>query len=122
MCQTLERSRYLPDAAGWIFRRPPRHRIMVNHRPQDERVVGIQPERNLLAVRALVDVSGRERVDVLVQTPSIALERAIVDVAVANIRIEHVIKRSEGGRLGHRQSGQDDYGQSADAASELQPI
>ena len=65
---------------------------MIDDRPQHERVVGVQPERELLVARRLVDVGGRERRDVAVELRAVGLERAVVDEAVADVQVEDLIE------------------------------
>ena len=43
----LERPGDLPDAVARIHGRPARDRIVIDHRAQDERVVGVHPEGEL---------------------------------------------------------------------------
>ena len=59
---------------------------------QHERVVGVQPERDLLVARQLVHRGGRQLVDVAVELRALRLERAVVDIAVADVEIEQLIE------------------------------
>src|SRR6185503_1121111 len=62
-------------------------------RAKHERVVGIQPERDLLLARPLVDDRRAELVHVAVELGSIALERAVIDVPAANVEVEDLVER-----------------------------
>ena len=51
MRQPLESAGGLADAALRVIGRAARRRVVVDDGPQDERVVGVQPERDLLVAR-----------------------------------------------------------------------
>ena len=65
---------------------------MIDDRLQHDRVVGVQPERELLFARQLVDAAS-PAADEAVEPPAIALQRAVVDVTVADVEIEQLVER-----------------------------
>ena len=95
MRELFECARGLADGALQGIGRTARSRIMIDDRAQDERVIGVQPERDLFVPRQLVGVDVCELVDVPVQPPAVALERAVIDVSAADVGVENEVERPE---------------------------
>src|SRR4051812_39890229 len=70
-------------------------RIVVDHRLQHERVVGVHPERFLLPWRpSLVGRGGHvERGDVAIETAALRFQRSVVDEAVTHVDVEDLVER-----------------------------
>jgi hypothetical protein len=56
------------------------------------RVVAIQPERHLLLRGSRVELDVRQRRDVAIEPPTFTLERAVIDISVAHVRIEYLVE------------------------------
>jgi len=98
--QSLEGAGRLADALGRVFGRAARRGIAVDDGAQHQRVVGIQPEGDLLVFRPRVDVGRLELPDVVVEPAPLGFERAVVDESIADVRIENQVERSkDNGRL-----------------------
>ena len=93
MRQPLERTWNLADAVRRVLRRSLGYRVVIDDRLQDDRVVSVQPERELLVARCRLDRHAGQRPDVGVEFRALELERSIIDEAIANVRVENFIVR-----------------------------
>ena len=95
MRELLEGAGNLADAALGVLVRPAWCGIVVDDRAQDERVVRIQPERDLFVPRQLVHFAVCQLSDVGIEPAAVALERAVVDLAAADVGVENEVERTE---------------------------
>ena len=93
MLQPLERAGNLPNAFRRVLGRAFLDRIMIDHRLQHEGVVRIQPERQPLLARRLVDRLRRKAADEPIELRAFELERAVIHVAVTHVEIQDLIER-----------------------------
>jgi hypothetical protein len=103
--QPFERARNLPDALVGVLGGALRNRVMVDDRPQHQRVIRVQPERDLVVLRQLVSGSGGQEIDVTVELRTIRLQGAVVDPAVADVEVENRVVGLPAGRIGRRVLG-----------------
>src|SRR6185436_19624847 len=117
--QPLERAGNLPDALRRIGARPSGNRIVIDDGFQHEGVVRVEPERDLLLARHLVDRSRALLGDEAVELAPFGFEGAIVRIPVPDVEIEQLIEgllaRAVGqrflcGRRHDRQGGQQSGG------------
>ena len=99
MRQAFEGARDLPQALCWIRRRLSVDRIVVDNRLQDERVVGIQPERDLIVSGQLVRDCAVELGNVPIELAAINLQRMVVDEPVTDVGIENLIENHPPGGI-----------------------
>src|SRR5262245_56806266 len=95
MGEPVERAGNLTDAFRRILRRPALNRIVIDDRPQHDRVVGVQPEGQLRVARLLSDRGPGQRGDECVEARPVAFERAVVDLPVTDVGVEDEIDASE---------------------------
>ena len=95
MREPIERAGNLTDAFRRILRRSPLNRIVIDDRPQHDRVVGVQPECQLRLARLLSHRRPGQRSDVRVEARAVAFERAIVDFPVTDVGVEDEIDAGE---------------------------
>ena len=105
MRQPLEGAWNLPDALRRIVRRVPLNRIVIDDRPQHDRIVGIQPERDLFLSRHPGDRCRGDEVEEAVELAALGLEGPVIDVAVADVEIEQLIERLSTRSVGERLLG-----------------
>src|SRR5262249_26463275 len=102
MRQLLERSGYLPDASSRVLLRTLPDRVRIDDSPQDQGIVGIEPERLAFLGRQGVDRRGGQcgqPFDIAIESGAIALKRAVVDKPVSDVQIQRVVEQLAPGRL-----------------------
>src|SRR5204862_2963766 len=100
--QPLEGAWNLADALRRIVRRVPLNRVVIDDRPQHDRVVGVQPKGDLLFTRHLADRGRGDEGQESVELAALRLEGAVVDVAVADIEIEQLVEGFPARGVGER--------------------
>src|SRR6185503_6540930 len=100
--QPLEGAGNLADALGRIVGRPACDRIVIDHRLEDERVVSVEPERELFVARQLVNGDAGLIGDEAVEPGPFGLQRAVVHVPIPDVEIEQLIERLAAGIVRER--------------------
>ena len=92
----LERARNLPDAARRVSLRSLGYWIVIDDRFQHDRVVGVEPERDLILTRTPGSVGAGNRGDVPVEAGAIASERPVIHEPVAHVQVERLVEQPGG--------------------------
>ena len=92
----LERAGDLADAVGRILLRLAPNRIVINHGPKHEGVIGVDPEGELTSRLPGLDGVGTgvgQRLHVTIEAAALTLQRAVIDEAVAYVDVENLVER-----------------------------